>query len=44
MVPDAADDIAAWAEADGPGLADPPGVLDLYASSLSRRIRQAVEP
>ncbi|MEU1903494.1 hypothetical protein [Streptomyces hygroscopicus] len=41
---DAADDIAAWVEAGGPGLADPPGVLDLYAFAASRRIRQAVEP
>ncbi|MEU5444630.1 (2Fe-2S) ferredoxin domain-containing protein [Streptomyces griseofuscus] len=41
---DAADDIAAWVEAGGPGLADPPGVLDLYAFTPSRRIRQAVEP
>ncbi|MFF8592899.1 (2Fe-2S) ferredoxin domain-containing protein [Streptomyces sp. NPDC015220] len=41
---DAADDIAAWVEAGGPGLADPPDVLDLYAFSPSRRIRQAVEP
>ncbi len=41
---DAANDIAAWVEAGGPGLADPPGVLDLYAFTPSRRIRQAVEP
>ncbi|MFB7455162.1 (2Fe-2S) ferredoxin domain-containing protein [Streptomyces sp. NPDC056188] len=41
---DAADDIAAWVEAGGPGLADLPGVLDLYTFSPSRRIRQAVEP
>ncbi|MFB7600678.1 (2Fe-2S) ferredoxin domain-containing protein [Streptomyces sp. NPDC056160] len=41
---DTADDIAAWVEAGGPGLADPPGVLDLYTFSPSRRIRQAVEP
>ncbi|GAA2609635.1 MULTISPECIES: (2Fe-2S) ferredoxin domain-containing protein [Streptomyces] len=39
----AADDIAAWVDAGGPGLADPPGVLDLYAFTPSRRIRQAVE-
>ncbi|MEU2743400.1 (2Fe-2S) ferredoxin domain-containing protein [Streptomyces sp. NPDC007095] len=39
---DAADDIAAWVEAGGPGLADPPGVLDLYAFTPSRRIRQAL--
>ncbi|WP_433453596.1 (2Fe-2S) ferredoxin domain-containing protein [Streptomyces sp. CA-142005] len=41
--PDAADDIAAWIAAGGPGLADPPGVLDLYEFTPSRRIRQAVE-
>ncbi|MGW2649084.1 (2Fe-2S) ferredoxin domain-containing protein [Streptomyces sp. NPDC001393] len=40
---DAADDIAAWIAAGGPGLADPPGVLDLYEFTPSRRIRQAVE-
>ncbi|PWI45765.1 hypothetical protein [Streptomyces sp. ICBB 8177] len=39
---DAADDIAAWVEAGGPGLADPPGILDLYAFTPSRRIRQAL--
>ncbi|MEU9069880.1 MULTISPECIES: (2Fe-2S) ferredoxin domain-containing protein [Streptomyces] len=36
---DAARDIAAWIEAGGPGLADPPGVLGLYAFSPSRRVR-----
>lgn len=36
---DAVADIAAWAEAGGPGLADPPGVLDLYAFQPSRRVR-----
>ncbi|OIK26298.1 hypothetical protein [Streptomyces malaysiense] len=41
---DAADDIAAWVQAGGPGLADPPGVLDLHAFTPSRRIRQTVEP
>ncbi|MGW2642821.1 (2Fe-2S) ferredoxin domain-containing protein [Streptomyces sp. NPDC001348] len=40
---DAADDIATWIAAGGPGLADPPGVLDLYAFTPSRRVRQAVE-
>ncbi|MGW4568879.1 (2Fe-2S) ferredoxin domain-containing protein [Streptomyces sp. NPDC004561] len=37
------DDIAAWVTAGGPGLVDPPGVLDLYAFAPSRRVRQAVE-
>ncbi|MFE9450157.1 (2Fe-2S) ferredoxin domain-containing protein [Streptomyces sp. NPDC006739] len=41
--PDAADDIATWVRSGGPGLAEPPGVLDLYAFAPSRRIRQAVE-
>ncbi|MGW5664007.1 (2Fe-2S) ferredoxin domain-containing protein [Streptomyces sp. NPDC003758] len=40
---DATDDIATWVRSGGPGLADPPGVLDLYAFTPSRRIRQAVE-
>ncbi|MEV7686675.1 (2Fe-2S) ferredoxin domain-containing protein [Streptomyces bungoensis] len=40
---DAADDIATWVEAGGPGLADPPGVLDLYAFTPSRRVRRAVD-
>ncbi|MFE6690959.1 (2Fe-2S) ferredoxin domain-containing protein [Streptomyces sp. NPDC057743] len=38
--PDAARDITAWVKAGGPGLADPPGVLDLYAFTPSRRIRR----
>lgn len=33
-------DIAGWAEAGGPGLADPPGILDLYEFRPSRRVRQ----
>lgn len=40
--PDAARDITAWARAGGPGLADPPDILDLYAFSPSRRIRQQI--
>lgn len=40
--PDAAEDIAAWIRAGGPGLADPPGVLDLYAFAPSRRVRKAL--
>ncbi|KNB50564.1 hypothetical protein [Streptomyces caatingaensis] len=39
--PDATADIAAWIRAGGPGLAEPPGVLDLYAFTPSRRVRQA---
>lgn len=41
--PAAIDDIAAWIRDGGPGLADPPGVLDLYAFTPSRRVRQALE-
>ncbi|POX53910.1 hypothetical protein [Streptomyces sp. Ru72] len=40
---DATADIADWITAGGPGLADPPGILDLYAFTPSRRIRRAVE-
>ncbi|MFJ3306496.1 (2Fe-2S) ferredoxin domain-containing protein [Streptomyces sp. NPDC086549] len=41
--PDATQDIAAWVRAGGPGHADPPGVLDLYEFTPSRRVRRAVE-
>lgn len=41
--PDATADIASWVESGGPGLADPPDILDLYAFSPSRRIRQAID-
>ncbi|RAG85650.1 (2Fe-2S) ferredoxin domain-containing protein [Streptacidiphilus pinicola] len=40
---DATSDIATWARNGGPGLADPPDILDLYAFQPSRRVRQAVE-
>lgn len=40
---DATADIAAWARAGGPGLADPPDVLDLYVFTPSRRVRQALD-
>ncbi|MEU9605648.1 (2Fe-2S) ferredoxin domain-containing protein [Streptomyces sp. NPDC048057] len=36
---DATGDIRAWIEDGGPGLADPPAVLDLYAFTPSRRVR-----
>ncbi|MER6500657.1 (2Fe-2S) ferredoxin domain-containing protein [Streptomyces sp. NPDC001455] len=43
--PDAVTDIAAWVEAGGPGLVDPPGILDLYAFRPSRRVqRELREP
>ncbi|WP_225825428.1 (2Fe-2S) ferredoxin domain-containing protein [Streptomyces naphthomycinicus] len=37
--PDATTDITAWIKDGGPGLADPPGILDLYAFRPSRRVR-----
>jgi (2Fe-2S) ferredoxin len=41
--PDAAHDIAAWIHAGGPGLADPPGILDLYTFTPARRVRQQLD-
>ncbi|MEU1485372.1 (2Fe-2S) ferredoxin domain-containing protein [Streptomyces sp. NPDC005752] len=41
--PQAVADIATWAGEGGPGLADPPEILDLYAFSPSRRIRAGLE-
>ncbi|WP_335937944.1 (2Fe-2S) ferredoxin domain-containing protein [Streptomyces sp. PTD5-9] len=41
--PDAVSDIAAWVRAGGPGLADPPEILDLYAFRPSRRVRRELE-
>jgi hypothetical protein len=38
--PDAGADITAWVGAGGPGLADPPDILDLYAFTPSRRVRE----
>ncbi|MEU4782466.1 (2Fe-2S) ferredoxin domain-containing protein [Micromonospora sp. NPDC023633] len=38
--PGAAADIASWIHAGGPGLADPPGMLDLYVFTPARRVRQ----
>ncbi|WP_221357884.1 (2Fe-2S) ferredoxin domain-containing protein [Streptomyces beigongshangae] len=40
--PDATADITSWIEQGGPGLADPPGVLDLYGFTPSRRVRGQV--
>lgn len=37
--PAAAGEIISWVDGGGPGLAEPPGVLDLYAFQPSRRIR-----
>jgi (2Fe-2S) ferredoxin len=39
---DAVHDITAWVKAGGPGLADPPAVLELYTFNPSRRVRQNV--
>ncbi|KOG87384.1 hypothetical protein [Streptomyces varsoviensis] len=36
-------DIAAWVRAGGPGVAEPPGVLDLYGFTVSRRVGKALE-
>ncbi|MGF1427582.1 (2Fe-2S) ferredoxin domain-containing protein [Kitasatospora sp. LaBMicrA B282] len=41
---DAARDITAWVAAGGPGLVDPPDILELYSFSPSRRIREALSP
>ncbi|MFS0693824.1 (2Fe-2S) ferredoxin domain-containing protein [Streptomyces nitrosporeus] len=41
--PDAVTDIAAWAREGGPGLAEPPAILELYAFTPSRRIREGLE-
>ena len=37
------EEIASWATSGGPGVTDPPGVLDLHAFSPSRRVRDAGE-
>ncbi len=41
--PAAASDITAWVKAGGPGLAETPDILDLYAFSPSRRVRHELE-
>jgi (2Fe-2S) ferredoxin len=41
--PAAAADITTWVKNGGPGLADPPGLLDLYMFSPSRRVRHELE-
>ncbi|MEV0695817.1 (2Fe-2S) ferredoxin domain-containing protein [Streptomyces sp. NPDC050388] len=41
--PDATTDITTWIKGGGPGLADPPGILDLYTFQPSRRIRHELE-
>ncbi|MFF3896927.1 (2Fe-2S) ferredoxin domain-containing protein [Streptomyces sp. NPDC001812] len=41
--PDATTDITTWVQGGGPGLAEPPGILDLYAFQPSRRVRHELE-
>ncbi|MFF5372592.1 (2Fe-2S) ferredoxin domain-containing protein [Streptomyces sp. NPDC013187] len=41
---DATADITAWIRAGGPGLADPPDILDLYVFTPTRRIREQLAP
>lgn len=41
--PAAAADITAWVNSGGSGLADPPGILDLYTFIPSRRVRHVLE-
>ncbi|MFJ2115616.1 MULTISPECIES: (2Fe-2S) ferredoxin domain-containing protein [unclassified Streptomyces] len=38
--PDATADITSWIRAGGPGLADPPSILELYTFRPSRRARE----
>lgn len=37
--PDAVTEIADWVQAGGPGIAEPPPILDLYRFAPSRRVR-----
>jgi len=41
--PDASADITAWVSVGGPGLANPPDILDLYAFQPSRRVRRTFD-
>ncbi len=41
--PDAATDITTWVKNGGPGLGDPPDILDLYAFTPSRRVRHELD-
>ncbi|MFJ1645061.1 (2Fe-2S) ferredoxin domain-containing protein [Streptomyces sp. NPDC088258] len=41
--PDAIADITAWIRAGGPGLAEPPPILDLYVFRPSRRAREELD-
>ncbi|MET7572881.1 (2Fe-2S) ferredoxin domain-containing protein [Streptomyces sp. NPDC005492] len=41
--PGATADITTWVEEGGPGLAEPPDILDLYTFQPSRRVRHELE-
>ncbi|MFF7248780.1 (2Fe-2S) ferredoxin domain-containing protein [Embleya sp. NPDC008237] len=41
--PETTGEIAAWAAAGGPGIADAPGVLDLYEFTPNRKARQGLD-
>ncbi|MFF0164520.1 (2Fe-2S) ferredoxin domain-containing protein [Streptomyces prasinus] len=41
--PDATTDITTWVTDGGPGLTDPPGILDLYTFKPSRRLRAELQ-
>ncbi|MGW3313620.1 (2Fe-2S) ferredoxin domain-containing protein [Streptomyces sp. NPDC001073] len=40
---DATADITAWVASGGPGVTEPPGILDLYLFSPSRRVRAELD-
>ncbi|MBP0452719.1 MULTISPECIES: (2Fe-2S) ferredoxin domain-containing protein [unclassified Kitasatospora] len=42
LADDMVEEIAEWVHAGGPGLADPPGLLDLQQISVSRRVRDGL--
>ncbi|MER5636266.1 (2Fe-2S) ferredoxin domain-containing protein [Kitasatospora sp. NPDC002227] len=42
LAEDMLDDICQWVRDGGPGLAEPPGVLDLQAFTVSRRVGDAL--
>ncbi|MGW6915750.1 (2Fe-2S) ferredoxin domain-containing protein [Kitasatospora sp. NPDC054939] len=39
---DMVDEVAEWVHAGGPGIAEPPGLLDLQRISVSRRVRDGL--
>lgn len=42
LADDMLDEITDWVRAGGPGLADPPGTLDLQEFAVSRRLRESL--